>query len=311
MLAPLFKVGQLLMWFRNLRIYRLSADWQMDARQLNAALARHPLTRCGALDMHSRGWVYPKDGEFVHVVNRQWLIALGVEQKLLPATVIRQTTQERAAKIEAEQQRKVGRKELRDLRDSVAQELLPRAFTSRRTTWAWIDPLHGWLVVDAGADAKVEEFLEVLLRSVGDIQLRQLQTERSPSSAMTEWLATGEAAPGFSIDDDLELQSASVGRSVIRYVRHGLEGGEIQQHIAAGKVAMKLGMTWNDRVSLLLTDKLQLKRLAFLDKIKEEAEQSAQGADEQFDADFVLMTGELQLLFKDLLLALGGEAQPA
>ena len=297
------------MWFRNLRIFRLSSEWTKDAKQLNALLAKKPLTRCGAMDMHSRGWVYPREGDFVHSAHRQWLIALGVEQKLLPAAVIRQVTQERAAKLEEEQQRKLGRKEMRDLRDSVAEELLPKAFTSRRTTWAWIDPANGWLVLDAGSDAKAEEFLDVLSHSVGAIELRPVHTEVSASSAMTGWLAANAAPPGFSIDDDLELQAATVGKSVIRYVRHGLEGGEVQKHIANGKVAMKLGMTWNDRVSFVLSDKLQIKRLAFVDKIKEAAEQSAQSADEQFDADFVLMTGELNLLFKDLLAALGGEAK--
>lgn len=298
------------MWFRNLRIYRLSSNWNEDPGQLADLLAKQPLTRCGSVDMQSRGWVYPKEGDFVHAVNRQWLLALGVEQKLLPATVIRQVTQEHVAQIEAEQNRKVGRKETRDLRERVAQELLPRAFTRRRTTWAWIDPVNSWLVVDAGSDAKAEEFLEVLLRSAGDVRLRQLQTQSSPSSAMTEWLASGKPPAGFTIDDDLELRSDISGQSAIRYVRHALEGKEIQQHIADGKFATKLAMTWNDRVSFVLTDKLQVKRLAFLDVLKEEAEQSAREADEQFDVDFALMAGELNGMFKDLLDALGGEVEP-
>lgn len=297
------------MWFRNLRIYRLSSDWNKDSNQLNNLLAQHPLNRCGSLAMQSRGWVYPKDGIFVHSVNRQWLISLGVEQKLLPATVIRQVTQERVALIEAEQARIVGRKEIRDLRDSVTVELLPRAFTRRRTTWAWIDPLHGWLVVDAGSDTKADEFMEVLLRSVGDIQIKPVQTKLPPSTAMTGWLASGEPPSAFSIDDDLELRSAASGQSAIRYVRHDLEGKEIQQHIANGKIATKLGMTWNDRISFILTDKLQIKRLAFLDILNENAEQSSRDADEQFDLDFVLMAGELNKLFKDLLAALGEEGE--
>ncbi|MBI4985776.1 MAG: recombination-associated protein RdgC [Rhodocyclales bacterium] len=298
------------MWFRNLRIFRLSADWNKDLNQFAAALAKLPLNRCGGFDMQSRGWVYPKDGEFVHVVNGQWLLALGVEQKLLPASVIRQVTQERAAQIEADQARKVGRKEMRDLRDGVTLELLPKAFTCRRTTWAWIDPAHDWLVIDAGADAKADEFLDVLLKSVGDVHVRPLQTQVSPSSAMTEWLAAGDSPAGFSIDDDLELRTAASGESAIRYVRHALEGKEIQAHIANGKIATKLAVTWNDRVSFVLNDKLQLKRLTFLDILKEEAEQSAQDADEQFDVDFALMAGELGRMFDDLLLALGGEAKP-
>jgi recombination associated protein RdgC len=298
------------MWFRNLRIFRLSSDWESTQEQFENLLAKHPLTRCGSLDMNSRGWVYPKDGEFVHSVNRQWLIALGVEQKLLPTTVIRQVTQERVAQIEEEQGRKVGRKEVRDLRDRVTQELLPRAFASRRTTWAWIDTVNGWLAIDAGSDGRADEFLDVLGKSSGDIVLRAIQTQVSPSAAMTDWLASGEAPAGFSIDDDLELRSAVSAQSAIRYVHHALEGKEIRQHIADGKLVTKLGMTWNDRISFVLTDKLQVKRLAFLDILKEEAEQSAQQADEQFDVDFALMSGELNRMLGDLVLALGGEAKP-
>ena len=58
----------------------------------------------------------------------------------------------------------------------------------------------------------------------------------------------------------------------------------------------------------MLTDKLEIKRLAFLDIIKEEAETQAETAAEQFDADFALMTGELAHFLPDLVAALGGEA---
>jgi recombination associated protein RdgC len=73
----------------------------------------------------------------------------------------------------------------------------------------------------------------------------------------------------------------------------------------------KLGITWNDKVSVVLTDKFQIKRLAFLDILKEAAEQSAEDADAQFDTNFALMAGELNQLFTDLLIALGGELKPA
>lgn len=299
------------MWFRNLRLYRLPRDWDIDSARLERALAAMPLNRCGGLDMISRGWVYARDeGEFVHVVNRHWLLALGVEQKLLPTSVVRQEAQERAARIEAEQGRKVGRKELRDLRDRVTEELLPRAFTRRRTTWCWIDPTGGWLVIDAGSDGRADEFLEVLQKSLAGINLRALQTQVSPASAMTGWLAEGDAPAGFSIDQDLELRAAAEGQAAIRYVRHALEGEEIRSHIAGGKIATRLAMTWNDRVSFVLTDKLQIKRLAFLDILREQAEQDAATADEQFDVDFALMSGELARMLADLVIALGGELKP-
>jgi recombination associated protein RdgC len=299
------------MWFRNLRLYRLGKSLPADLAALEGQLAKRPLARCGSFEMASRGWVPPRPGgAFVHAVGKQWLLALGVEQKLLPAAVIRQTAQERAAQIEAEQARKIGRKEMRDLVERVTEELMPKAFSQRRTTWAWIDPANGWLVVDAGSDARADEFIEALLGSLDGIAPRPLQTQVSGMSAMTDWLSGSEAPVGFTFDSDLELRSGSEAQAAIRYVHHDIGGQEVTAHIAAGKIVTKLGLTWNDRISFVLTDKLHIKRLAFLDILKEQAEQQAELAEEQFDVDFTLMTGELVHLFADLLVALGGELKP-
>lgn len=129
-------------------------------------------------------------------------------------------------------------------------------------------------------------------------------------SAMTEWLVANDAPAGFTLDSDLELRSASESQSAIRYVRHDIGGPEIAAHITAGKLVTKLGMTWNDRISFVLTDKLHLKRLAFLDILREQSAQEIESGTEQLDADFTLMAGELSALFNDLLIALGGEQKP-
>jgi recombination associated protein RdgC len=51
--------------------------------------------------------------------------------------------------------------------------------------------------------------------------------------------------------------------------------------------------------------------LAFLDILKEQSEQNAEAAEEQFDADFAIMTGELARFLPDLIAALGGETAEA
>ena len=69
----------------------------MTAAQLEEKLGTRPLQPCGALDMLSRGWIAPSaSGRLVHALNQQYLIALGVEQKLLPASIIRQEALRRA-----------------------------------------------------------------------------------------------------------------------------------------------------------------------------------------------------------------------
>ena len=67
-------------------------------------------------------------------------------------------------------------------------------------------------------------------------------------------------------------------------------------------------MTWRDRVSFLLSETLQLKKLALLDVVMESHKGSNKpGKDEAFDADVAIATGELCQLLPDLIEALGGE----
>ncbi|MBI2306175.1 MAG: recombination-associated protein RdgC [Rhodocyclales bacterium] len=294
------------MWFKNIHLYRLPKPWDVAAATLEAQLASHALQACGAGDAQSFGWVPPRDGSpLLHGVNQQYLLALGVEQKLLPASVVNQFAKDRAKEIAEAEGRKVGRKEMREIREQMTAQLLPRAFVRRRTTWGWIDPVNGWLAVDAGATAKADEFIGHLRKSLDSLPAKPLKVARLPSAAMTGWLAEGDAPAGFTLDQDLELRSPEQAK--VRYVKHALEGAEIRQHIAGGKTATKLAMTWNDRISFVLTEDLQLKRLAFLDLLKEESENQSEDADERFDIDFALMCGEVARLLDDLVEALGGE----
>lgn len=296
------------MWFKNLSLYRVPG-WQISASQLEAALARQAFQGCGQMDMESRGWVAPRgEGDaLVHALGRQLLIALCVEQKLLPAAVINQYAQARAAEIEEQQGSKPGRKQLREIRERVADELLPRAFSRRRISYAWIDPVNDWLVVDAANIGRAEEVLEALRKCLDEMPLALVNTRLSPMSAMTAWLAANEAPPGFTIDRDCEMLAPGEEKATVRYLRHPLEAQEIRAHIEEGKQVTKLALTWNERISFLLHENLQVKRLAFLDILKEQSEQNAEAAGEQFDADFAIMAGELARFLPELVAALGGE----
>lgn len=296
------------MWLKNLVLYRAAEDCFTDADALNDKLAQETLQPCGGYQMESRGWVAPHDeGRYVHQLQKHWLIALGDEQKILPATIIRQQAEEKARVVEQQQGRPVGRKQMREIRDQITSELMPRALARRRTTLAWIDAADRLLAVDTGAATKAELFMEALRRSDDELKAMRIDTQRSPAAAMAEWLVKGEAPGAFGIDQDLELRAADASKATVRYARHSLEGREIRDHISAGKTVVKLGLTWNDRISFMLTEELQLKRLVFLDILRRESDADAGDEAERFDNDFALMTGELALLIRDLLKVLGGE----
>jgi recombination associated protein RdgC len=297
------------MLFKNLVFHRLPADWELSAADLEGQLAGRTLKPCGPFDMSSRGWVpVTGGGRLLHTVNQQHLLALGMDEKLLPGSIVRQVAQERAEVQAREQGFPVGRKQMRDLRARVADELRARALTRRRTTRAWLDPASGWFAVDAASIPRAEMVVETLSDTLGTFAPQAVETSRSPQASMASWLLRAEAPVHFSIDDDLELQSNDEAKSIIRYTRHPLDGREIRGHLTAGKYPTRLGLTWKDRVSFVLTDKLQVKRLEFLEMSKDDTEGDDVDPAEQFDIDFAVMAGELGGLLKDLTSVLGSDA---
>lgn len=296
------------MWFKNIQLFRLPIPWAIDLANLEEQLERGPFSKCPSNQPMSRGWISPrKDGAIVFALNRQWLLDLRVQERLLPSSVVNDEVKERAEAMEAQQGYAPGRKQLKELRERVTEELMPRAFTRSRNTFAWIDPVNGWLAIDAGSYSKAEEVIEHLRHCLDDFPIKPVLTQFSPTSAMADWLAGGEAPDGFTIDRDCELEAVGEEKAKVSYRRHPLEGEQVREHLAAGKLPTKLALTWNDRISFVLTEKMEIKRLAFIDLLKEEAEKSAEHADEQFDADFALMTGELSRFLPALIDALGGE----
>ena len=113
--------------------------------------------------------------------------------------------------------------------------------------------------------------------------------------------------PEFAIERECELKSSGEEPSVIKITRHPLETPEVRQHIQEGKLPAKLALNWQDRMGFVLTQALQLKKLRFKDNLFDETGKP-ESADERFDADVALATGELARLIPDLIAALGGEA---
>ncbi|ALD91578.1 recombination associated protein [Cupriavidus gilardii CR3] len=288
----------------------LLRPWNKDADEVEACLASHAFYPGTSLEMQTQGWASPRDnGALVHRVGKQMLLTMRAEKKLLPATVVNQVTKARAAELEEQQGYKPGRKQLRELKEQITEELLPRAFSIRRDTRVWIDPERGWLAIDAASAIKADEVRTLLFKALDPLPLTSLQVNQSPVAAMTSWLADDAAPAGFTVDQEIELQASAESKATVRYVRHPLDAEELRRHIAAGKRCTRLAMTWNDRVSFVLTDALAIKRVAPLDVVKEQIDGTMSDEDERFDADFALMAGELSAMLGDLTEALGGERQ--
>ena len=295
--------------FKNVIVYRIGPQWSATLAQIEESLESARFVECGASQEKSIGWTEPRGedhGPLAEAVAGQFLLKLMLETRALPSSVVNRKAKERVAQIEASTGRKPGKKETREIKDDIRLELMPLAFTKQSSVTVWLDPEARYLVVDAASQAKADEVLTLLVKCLPDMSATLLNTQMSPTAAMSHWLVSQEAPQGFSVDRECELKAADESKAVVRYARHPLDNEEVRQHVQGGKLPTRLALTWNNRVSFVLTEAMQLKKLAFLDVVFEGA---STGKDDGFDTDATIATGELRQLLPALLEALGGEVQ--
>ena len=294
--------------FKNMIIYRIAESWQGNLQVLEDALQKTVFEECGATQERSVGWVPPRGEEhglLAESVAGQWVMRFMSESKMLPASVLNRKVNEKAEHIEMTEGRKPGRKEKSELKNEAKLDLLPMAFTKHGAMWVWIDPQARTLVLETSAQGRADEIVSLLVEGLPGFALALLDTQTSPQAAMAHWLMTQEPPAGFTADRETELKAADESKAIVRYARHPLDIDEVRQHIEHGKLPTKLAMTWDDRVSFVLTDGLQIRKIAMLDAVIDGKSQDDSG----FDTDVAIATGELSRLIPDLIESLGGEGR--
>jgi len=298
--------------FKNALLYRIAQWEQPELTEIEDKLGAARFAACGATQAESAGWVEPrgeKHGALAESVGQQWILRLCVERKAVPNSAVKDQLEALLDKAEADTGRRPKGKAAKELKEQVLHSLLPRAFPKRSSTLVWIDRTAGFVLVDAGSIARADKIATMLVELLGGgIQLRLLQTNTSPAIAMSEWLKTKEAPPGFSIDRECELKQPDSEKSTVRYSRHGLDIDEVGEHIQQGKLPTQLAMTWDGRVSFVLTEAGAIRKIKLLDVVLENSASKGGGKDDGgFDTDVAIITGELGRLLPDLIDALGGE----
>jgi recombination associated protein RdgC len=120
-----------------------------------------------------------------------------------------------------------------------------------------------------------------------------------------------QASNGLHLLDECELRDAHEDGGTIRCKRQDLGSAEIQNHLEAGMLVTKLSVAWEDKLSLLIDDKLAIKRLRFEDLLQDQAaEDGGDDALGQLDASFTLMMLTFVEFLPQLIEALGGEELP-
>lgn len=294
--------------FKNLTVYRLGSAEPFHHNAIADGLMALPFAPCMPTQAISAGFVPPRGqegGSFAEWVAGHCIAKVLIEQRILPASVVRARVDELCAQIERESGRKPGAKRRRELKEESQFELLPQAFTRQRAVWIWFDLARGLLCIDATTNATLDAVLTLVAKACSWLQIAPLQTRDAPAACMKAWLLDGVAPAGFGIGREAVLRSVDMTGASVRYSKHSLDGQDVAAHLQQGKEVKSLALNYKDRVDFVLDELARPRKIA----IDVGADEKADDVD-AFDADVMLACGTLAPLLAELYQGLGGLTEP-
>jgi len=290
------------MFFRNLTLFRFPVS--LDLEGLEDALAAQPLKPVGPLELSSRGFVpaLGRDSEACsHRIGDAAWVAVGGEDRLLPAAVVNDMLARKLDEAEEREGRRPGGRARKRMKDELVHELLPRAFVRPSRTDALLDLKHGLCIVDTSSRKNAEAVVSALRQALGSFPALPVNAEVAPRSVLTGWIA-GEPLPdGLSLGEECELKDGNDTGAVVKCQRQDLGSDEISHHLEAGKQVTRLALVLDDHVSFVLGEDLVVRKLKFLDGAVDQLEgNDRDDMHAELDARFALMSAEVRRLFEVL-----------
>jgi recombination associated protein RdgC len=289
--------------FKQMQIFQINHSQSYFYDELIAKLQALPFQPCLPSLPISVGWAAPVEEEgapLAEQINQRLMICMQTEERILPAAVVRQSLKEKVKQLEAANQRKLGKKEKNALKDEVVMTLLPRSFTKLSRTYAYIDIKHNWLVLGTTSKKRTEQVLALFKKTIGEA-IHAIEFKKI-SPILTQWINHKEHPEAFAIEKKGVLQDANQKSRVIRCQHQDLFANSISELIQDGCELKQLAVVWRDSIRFVLSDDFTLRSIKFEDALIEQVkEMEAETKQQQFMADFFMMTESVSSLLEDLL----------
>jgi recombination associated protein RdgC len=286
---------------RNLSLFRFSSTVAADiiSQGIADALNEHRVREPGPLEMETSGFASPYafgDDRLTVSSNGCTGFVLMQYERILPAAAVTDAVAKAVRKIADEENRRVGGKERRRIKDDEVTKMMRNAPVRPRRIAGWIDTDHGWLVVDASSRRYAEKVVTALREAFGSFPAVPLAPEESPRVLMTDWLTNDSLPAKLGLGDECELRDPATARgAMVRCRQQDLDSDEVKEHLKGGKQVFRLGLVFNDRMSLVLSESMAVTRLRPLDVLHDERADAEDQA-MQVESDLALATLEVRRL---------------
>lgn len=239
-------------------------------------------------EAESSGW-----DDLTLVVGKQALAYFVQEKKHLPKSAVDSELELRCGAFEKSQKFAPGKRQRKEIKELVIDEMLPRAFPTKRRTAVWFDFEKQRIVIDSPSAPVIDAIQLSLNKTYENLGLQDIKWPAP--KVVTEWLF--EAPQDFTLDDAVTLQYPGEHGKVVKYLKADLADDDVLRHTQKHNAAVQsLAMTYDSRVSFVMTPDLQIRGIKALDVI-----QKVEKDVDAVENDFVLMTLELGRLIDTLI----------
>jgi recombination associated protein RdgC len=289
--------------FKNLVVYQCPLTWIPS--QMEALLRDRAFSPCAATEPQRIGWVpalHDSSNAMVHASGNNLLLRLRTQTRLLPADVVRKALAEAVSQREAQEERKLGKKEIKRLKDEVIYTLLPRAFPRDADLCVMLVP--GYILVGTGSAKKAEGVLNVLRAAIGSLPVSLLTFRAAIPDTFTNWFNNG-LPEDFNFGEKIELAGDDCSAK--------LSGVEMHSDVVStpqneGMEVQKLALQYADSLLLTVHKDARLSAIAWQDRLKGEYDAEVSEAKDILDslaAEFEVWSRTFIKLLGGLLPALG------
>lgn len=284
------------MWFKNIRVYKLSAPLSTDPAVWEQALTEFKFTPLTAQEAVRSGFSFPLHAsikQYCHACQHLLFFALKRQEKILPAAVINEEMQPKLEAMEQEKGRPLSRKEKQSLKEELQLSLLPRAFSRSTLTQGYYDPQNQWLVINSGSASKAEDVLALLRKALGSLPALPWLDNHKLNTHLQLWLQNQALPQGFALGSDAELKAPDDEGAKVKFSNHLLSADEVQSHLQ-DKLVTSISLEQADALSLAVTDDGAIKRIKFHDVLTGQNDELGwEDLTARLDADLMLMASAL------------------
>jgi recombination associated protein RdgC len=299
------------MMFKNAINFRLNSGFDFTEALSERLEVFHQFQECGEQQPASIGFVpVLKSSQDLYFQHEEFcLFKLQKQERILPASVVRDEVQQHVDRIEQQEGRKVLPKEKRTIKDEVTFKLLPKAFKKNQFIYVLINTKENLVMVDCAAVGTADEITSFFRESLGSLPMIGLSNGLNIPFTLSDWILKEETPDGWDIMEGSSVVLETAGKAKLSTKSSGPDGiGAVQKMIMSESQyrCIRTAFNFNERLAGFVDKKCSIKSIRLSDALIEQAMESQEDLEQVEIATFILFANEITAVLKSCMEVFNG-----